>query len=153
MLLAIKREVINRLFDMYNFVIKNNDDLMELIKFLRSHTSRHLHLFINNKKVSFNSIAGRKKFASGLDLAAKILNGHLEDFAKMSFDKINKLSHDIEIIKEDSKSEALSAQEIKRKYVAKLAALKVQRAAWADRVTELEEACEFLLNENKKLKK
>lgn len=137
----------------YKATLESIDQVSQLCKFLRNHSDRKLDVSVNNNPVSFDSIAGRKKFAQGFQMAANILSGHMKEFAEELFLKINSLTSELDRAKRElreEKSRAIDARNsssnIKKVY-------ELRSAAWRDRVVELEEACDYLMKENIQLKK
>ena len=129
----------------YKTNIEADYHAFELCKFLRNHKDRVLEIVINDKRVKFDSIAGRKRFASGFETASKIIYEHVVDFATTTHAKINSLTSEL-----DAERKRISD---KTDYRVKHTVLNLRAAAWEDRVAELEEDRAVLKEQIRKLRK
>lgn len=133
--------------------IQDGTHLYDLCKFLKRQKDKKIDVIIDGKKVSFNSIASRKKFAEGFERASDILIGQVEEFAEEAFAKINNLTSELDKAKQEAKKYKEDYRKTVEKYRVKSTVIDLRQAAWEDRVAELEEACQILSKENKRLEK
>lgn len=133
--------------------IEDGNHLYDLCKFLRKQKDKRIDIIIDGKRVAFNSIASRKKYAEGFERATDILVGQIKQFAEETFAKINSLTSELDKTKQELKKAKAEYKKTVDNYRVKSAVIDLRQAAWEDRVAELEEACQILSRENKRLEK
>lgn len=113
--------------------------IKEICKFLRNQKDRQLEIVINGKSIKFNSIAGRKRFASGLELGAKIVDDQVALVWREHQSTIDSLRHELSQTKENLAAVDKELQEARRNYLTKYTVMEIRKAAWEDRISELED--------------
>jgi len=133
--------------------IEDGSHLYDLCKFLKRQKDKRIDVIIDGKLVAFSSIASRKKYAEGFERASDILVGQVKEFAVEVKAKIDSLTSELNKTKQELKKYKEDYQDSIEKYRVKSAVIDLRQAAWEDRVAELEEACQILSRENKRLEK
>lgn len=127
--------------------------IKSLCKFLRKQKDRNLEIVINGKSFKFDSIAGRKRFASGFEQAFSIIEPHMAKFVKDLEDRLNKVLSERDKAKSEAKQNYQKYIDTVESYRVKHTVMDLRSAAWKDHVAELEEDRKYLSEQVKLLRK
>lgn len=137
----------------YKADIESDSHTKDLCRFLRRHQDRTLQIILNGKSIKFDSIAGRKRFASGFEAASRIIYQHVKSFANDSHGKINALTSELNTAKKQYEQNNKAWLEAQEKYRVKSVVMDIREAAYKDQIAELEDNCEILKAKAKPVRK
>lgn len=116
----------------------------ELCDFLYGHQDRVLEIIINGKKIKFNSIVSRKKFAQGFKEAGRIIFEHTKQFASESQGTINSLTNEITQLNKEKVKLKEELYELRGRVSTHNTVSKLRTLAWQDSEKEWRETCEVI---------
>ncbi len=128
----------------YSATIESEENISELCKFLKNHKDKVLGVTINGKHVKFDSVAGRKKFAAGFQLSAKVIGKRTEELCHEMQDEINELVENLNDLKLQIKKERDKNIEYHNRLVATDTVLRISKEAWEDTINEYKSNCDIL---------
>lgn len=123
--------------------------IIDLAKHLRNIKDKRVDVLINGKRVAYSTIVGRKKYAAGLELAAKISISTMD----ACLGKINKLTSEISRYKKLASEEKDKYKEAISSFSTSQAIIDIKQYEWQEKIADLKEACDLLYEENKRLKR
>jgi len=135
----------------YSIDIGGDEHVTELCKFLKKHTDRKLELILNGKRIMFDSIAGRKKFAAGFEGAFVAIEPYMEKYVKNLYDKMNKLTNEIAAAKHDTAQVRRELNKEREVYRVKRQVIGLRKAAYDDHLEEWKDNCITLQQRVKEL--
>ena len=128
----------------YSVNVEIDYHVEELYKFLNKHKDRELEIVLNGKKIKFNSIASRKRFAQGFRESGRIIFGHARDFTAQSQKNINRLSNEITQHKKEVATLQEESDILKGRVRTYRIVQQIRMLAYQDSTEEYREALEIL---------
>ena len=113
--------------------------IKELCEFLSNQKDRQLEITLNGKNIKFNSIAGRKRYASGLEQGAYIVDDQVAIIWREHLATIDGLKAELGKTKQELHEVKQELNETRQKYATKYTVMNLRKAAWEDYIAELED--------------
>lgn len=127
--------------------------IKELCRFLRKQKEKQLELIFNGKSIKFNSVAGIKRYATGLEHGAKIVDDQVAIIWREHTQTISNLKSELGQAKKEAKTAKDELNEATSRYMSKYSLMKIRKAMWDDHVAELQDDRAILKEELDRLKK
>lgn len=131
-------------FKVYAANIEIDSHIEELCNFLRNQKDKELEIILNGNRIKFGSEVGKKKFIEGFRSASKIIFRHMKEFADETQDNINKLTSELEKIKQDKAALSNKNSDLINEVATTKVVQKLRTLAWEDSIQEWKEVCEIL---------
>lgn len=136
----------------YAVEIENNSDARSFYNFLENYKGEKLTIVVNGESVQFDSSSDRHKYAFGFKQAFDISSGIAEILHEITRDCCGILQKEVMMLQRENQNSRNEINSINKKYMSKYSLMQIRKAAWEDRIAELEDDRKVLKNEVARLK-
>ena len=130
----------------YKVEVEFDHQIKELCSALRSNQDKQVSFVINGKHTKFNSLAGKKRFASGYEQGSNFVFGHAKNLFKDMQAELSGLKKELSRVKERVGAAEKKAVGVINKLRVNDIVKKLRQAAYADSSQELNEDRKLLKN-------